>query len=77
MKWLGIASENVVRVFPRTYVEVGLIPADSPNRCLLAMAVRRLAPSDRDSYAEIKAAIDAEMALINARAIRLAAVLAR
>ena len=73
----NIASENVVRVFPRTYVEVGLIPADSPNRCLLAMAVRRLAPSDRDSYAEIKAAIDAEMALINARAIRLAAVLAR
>jgi hypothetical protein len=73
----NIASENVVRVFPKTFVEVGLIPVDSPNKCLLSMAVRRLAPSDRDSFAEIKAAIDAEMALINARAIRLAALLAR
>jgi hypothetical protein len=72
-----ISTENVIRVFPKTFVEVGLIPADSPNKCLLAIAVRRLAPSDRDSYAEIKAAIDAEMAVINARAIRLAALLAR
>jgi hypothetical protein len=72
-----ISTENVIRVFPKTFVEVGLIPADSPNKCLLAMAVRKLAPSDRDSYAEIKAAIDAEMAVINARAIRLAALLAR
>jgi hypothetical protein len=72
-----IASEQVSRVFPKTFIEVGLIPTDSPNKCLLAMAVRRLAPSDRDSYAEIKAAIDAEMAVINARAIRLAALLAR
>jgi hypothetical protein len=72
-----ISTENVIRVFPKTFVEVGLIPADSPNKCLLAMAVRKLAPSDRDSFAEIKAAIDAEMAVINARAIRLAALLAR
>lgn len=72
-----ISTENVIRVFPKTFVEVGLIPADSPNKCLLAMAVRKLAPSDRDSYAEIKAAIDAEMAVINARAIRLAALLTR
>jgi len=72
-----ISTENVVRVFPKTFVEVGLIPADSPSKCLLAMAVRKLAPSDRDSYAEIKAAIDAEMAVINARAIRLAALLTR
>jgi hypothetical protein len=72
-----ISTENVIRVFPKTFVEVGLIPAESPNKCLLAMAVRKLAPSDRDSFAEIKAAIDAEIASINARAIRLAALLAR
>jgi hypothetical protein len=72
-----ISTESVIRVFPKTFVEVGLIPADSPNKCLLAIAVRRLAPSDRDSYAEIKAAIDAEIAVINARSNRLAALLAR
>jgi hypothetical protein len=72
-----ISSENVDRILPITYIEIGLISADSPNKAALAMAVKNLSPFDRDSYAEIKAAIEEEMVRIKDRADRLAAVLAR
>ena len=72
-----ISSENVDRILPNTYIEIGLIPADSPNKAALAKAVKSLSPFDRDSYAEIKAAIEEEMVRIKDRADRLATVLAR
>lgn len=72
-----ISSESVDRILPSTFIEVGLIPADSPNKAALANAVRNLFSGDRDSYAEIKAAIEEEMVRIKDRADRLAAVLAR
>jgi hypothetical protein len=72
-----ISSESVDRILPITFIEVGLIPADSPNKAALANAVRNLFPGERDSYAEIKEAIEAETLRIKERADRLAAVLAR
>jgi hypothetical protein len=72
-----ISSENVDRILPITFIEVGLIPADSPNKAALANAVRNLFPGERDSYAEIKAAIEEEIVRIKARAERLSDVKAR
>lgn len=72
-----ISTEEVSRVLPNVFVEVGLIPTDSPNKFALSMAIKNLFPGDRDSYAEIKVAIEAEMVRIQERAERLAAVLAR
>jgi hypothetical protein len=70
-----IASERI-RMPNSAFVEVGLIPAASKNKTSLIAAVRREAPSDRDTYAEIQAIIAAEAASIKAKKDRLAAVIA-
>ena len=71
-----IASENIRSLPNSAFVEVGLIPAASKNKASLIAAVRRVEPSDRDSYAEIQTIIATEAASINARKDRLAAVIA-
>ena len=70
-----IASERI-RMPNSAFVEVGLIPAASKNKTSLIAAVRREAPSDRDTYAKIQAIIAAEAASIKAKKDRLAAVIA-
>jgi uncharacterized repeat protein (TIGR02543 family) len=70
-----IASETI-RMPNSAFVEVGLIPAASKNKTSLIAAVRREAPSDRDTYAKIQAIIAAEAASIKAKKDRLAAVIA-
>ena len=72
-----IASEQVTRMSPNTFVEVGLIPEASKNKTSLVAAVKKLPAADRDSYAEIKAAIEVETKKIEARKDRLASVKAR
>jgi hypothetical protein len=72
-----IASVNIRTLPNSAFVEVGLIPVTSKNKASLIAAVRRVEPSDRDSYTEIQAIIATETASINARKDRLAAVIAR
>jgi hypothetical protein len=71
-----IASESIRTLPNNAYVEVGLIPGASKNKTSLIAAVRRVEPSDRDSYAEIQAIIATEAASIAAQKDRLAAVIA-
>jgi hypothetical protein len=63
----NIGSNRVNGVASYTYIEVGLIPAKSKNKMALVSVIRKLPVESRDSYAEIKAAIDAEIAKIAAR----------
>jgi len=72
-----IASEQVTRMSPNTFVEVGLIPEASKNKTSLVAAVKKLPAGDRDSYAEIKKAIEVETKKIEARKDRLAAIVKR
>jgi YVTN family beta-propeller protein len=72
-----IASENIRSLPNNAFVEVGLIPTASKNKASLVAAVRRVQPSDRDSYAEIQAIIATEAASIKARKDRLASVINR
>jgi hypothetical protein len=67
-----IASDQVSRVFPTALVEIGLIPATSPNKTVLTMMIKKLPPKDRESFAAIKAAIDAANVVLQNRAERLA-----
>lgn len=72
-----IASGQTISLPTTAFVEIGLIPATSKNKIALVYALRKLPESARDSYAEIKTAIDAHAAKIQARKDRLATVLAR
>ena len=72
-----IASSQINLVFPTYYVEVNLIPAQSKNKTALVNAVKRLEPSERNSYEAIKSAIAAETEAIAKRAMRLALVISR
>ena len=73
----NIASTQVRNMSATSFVEIGLIPASSKNKVALVAAIRKLPASARDTYAEIKAAIDAETARIKSRSDRLAAIVAR
>lgn len=73
----NIATESVKNISPSLFVEIGLIPTASKNKVGLVTAIRKLPASARDTYAEIKSAIDAEAAAIKARKDRLAAIIAR
>jgi hypothetical protein len=72
-----IASDQFSSIHSDSLIEIGLIPKDSKNKATLTSAIKKLAPSDRSSYASIKKAIDAEIADIKARKDRLANVIAR
>ena len=71
-----IASEQVSTVYSSELIEVGLISAESKHKAALTAAIKKLPVDERSSYAEIKEAIDNEMAEIQARKDRLANVLA-
>jgi hypothetical protein len=68
----NIASEQVSRVFPAALVEIGLIPATSPNKTVLTMMIKKLPLKDRESFAAIKAAIEEANVVLQNRAERLA-----
>ena len=72
-----IGSDRVKSVYPRQYIEIGLISPDSKIKSLLAKAVSGLTENERKSYEAIKAVIVAKTAEIQARKDRLAKVLAR
>lgn len=71
-----IASDQVANVLPSAFAEIGLIPEASKNKVALTAAVKNLSPEARDSFTEIKSAIDIASAVIKKRADRLAKVLA-
>jgi hypothetical protein len=73
----NIGSDQVNSMHSNSFVEVGLISADSKNKVALVAAIRKLPLASRDTFAEIKAAIESEMALIQARKDRLAATISR
>lgn len=73
----NIASDQVANILPNVFVEIGLIPQTSKNKVALVSAVKKLPASSRDSYAEIKAAIEAETKKIQVRQERLAAIISR
>ena len=72
-----IGSDRVKCVYPSQYIEIGLISADSKIKSSLVKAVSGLAENQRNTYEEIKAAIEAKTAELQARKDRLAKVLAR
>jgi uncharacterized repeat protein (TIGR02543 family) len=72
-----IGSDRARTLLPNLYVEIGLIPGTSKNKTSLVNSVRNLPSSARDSYAEIKAAIDFKAAEFQIRTNRLVDVLAR
>ena len=73
----NIASDQVTNILPNVFVEIGLIPQASKNKVALVSAVKKLPAASRDSYAEIKAAIEAETKKIQVRQERLAATISR
>jgi hypothetical protein len=73
----NISSDRVNYMQSNTFIAIGLIPAESKNKVSLVYAVRKLPASARDTYAEIKTAIEAHSATLQARRDRLAAVVAR
>jgi uncharacterized repeat protein (TIGR02543 family) len=73
----NIASDQVKSMLPTALVEIGLIPATSKNKVALLAVVQKLPAASRDTYAEIKAAIDAATKEIQVRSDRLAAIIAR
>jgi photosystem II stability/assembly factor-like uncharacterized protein len=73
----NIGSGKVANMQSNSFIEIGLIPATSKNKVALVAAVRKLPVSDRDTYAEIKAAIEAASKEIQARKDRLTAIMSR
>lgn len=73
----NIGSDRINNLQSNSFVEVGLIPAASKNKVALVYAVRKLPEESRDTFAEIKTAIDAATAVIKLRQDRMASVIAR
>jgi photosystem II stability/assembly factor-like uncharacterized protein len=69
-----VASDQVKSIQSNEYIEIGLISSTNKNKIALVSAIRKLPAIDRDSYAEVKSAIDTEMATIQARKDRTAAI---
>jgi uncharacterized repeat protein (TIGR02543 family) len=75
---VGIIASGQTRSLPiSTFVELGLIPAESKNKVALIASVRRASSDERDSFTKIKEAIANEAAKITARKDRLASVITR
>jgi hypothetical protein len=72
-----VASERVISIHSSMMIEIGLIPEDSKHKAALTAFIKKLPVIERSSYAGIKEAIDNEMAEIQARKDRYAAILAR
>ena len=65
------------RFYSTMLQEVGLIAQGSKHKAALTSAIRKLPLSERTSYMSIKLAVDAQMAEIQSRKDRLAAIMAR
>ena len=72
-----IASDRVASINSGKLIEIGLIPIDSKFKSALTVAVKKLPASERSSYADIKAAIEREMTVIQTRKDRLAKLMSR
>jgi hypothetical protein len=72
-----IASDRPNSIYPSRLVEIGLIPADSKSKSAITQALKNLPASERSTYADIKVAIENEMARIQVRKDRLASLIAR
>ena len=72
-----IASDRFTSVYSDSLIEIGLIPAGSKHKAALTAAIKKLPASERSSYEAIKAAIDAELADIQARNNRSKTILSR
>jgi len=72
-----LASDRFTSVYSDSLIEIGLIPADSKHKAALTAAIKKLPASERSSYEAIKAAIDAELADIQARNNRSKTILSR
>jgi hypothetical protein len=72
-----MASDRVISVYSDTLIEIGLISEASKNKEAITAAIKKLPASERSSYQAVKEVVDAEMAEIQVRKDRLAAVLAR
>ena len=72
----AIASERVKSIYSNSLIEIGLIHEESKHKAALTAAIKKLPVDERSSYAEIKDAIDNEMAEIQGLKDRLATVLA-
>jgi hypothetical protein len=73
----NIASDQINYMQSNSFVEIGLISADSKNKASLVAAIRKLPAASRDTYAEIKVAIDAVAKEIQSRKDHLAQVIGR
>jgi hypothetical protein len=71
-----IASERVKNIYSNCLIEIGLLHKEGKNKVTLTQVVKELSHEERSSYAGIKEAIEAEMAVIQARKDRLANILA-
>ena len=72
----AIASERVKSIYSNSLIEIGLIHEESKHKAALTAAIKKLPVDERSSYAEIKDAIDNEMAEIQGRKDRYTAILA-
>ena len=72
-----IASDSPNSIYPSRLVEIGLIPADSKSKSAITQALKNLPASERSTYADIKVAIEKEMARIQVKKDRLASLIAR
>ena len=72
-----VSSDRLISVYSTSLIEIGLIPEGSKHKAALTAAIKKLPVSDRSSYAAIKVVVDTEMAEIQARKDRLAAILSR
>ena len=73
----NIGSDQINYMHSNSFVEIGLIPVESKNKVALVAAIRKLPAASRDTYDEIKAAIDATTKEIQSRKDRLAAIISR
>jgi len=65
------------RFYPNDLVTIGLIPQDSKIKTSIANAIRKLSPSDRDTFEKIQAAVAEAEKVALARQARLTAALAK
>jgi hypothetical protein len=66
----------VKNIYSNSLIEIGLLTKEGKNKATLTQMVKKLSHEERSSYAGIKEAIEAEMAVIQARKDRLANILA-
>jgi hypothetical protein len=72
-----IASDRPNSIYPSRLIEIGLIPSDSKSKSAITQALKNLPASERSTYADIKVAIEKEMARIQVRKDRLSSLISR